>query len=267
MVTMKISELCVELQSRPILEKLSLTVQSGILAVLGPNGCGKTTLLRTLTGNLKPASGTISLDGKNLSHMRGGEIARKLTMVSQEHHPVFAYSVQDVVLMGRTPYIRPWGLPTAADRDIAHEAMRKIGISHLGNRAYTELSGGERKLVLIAMAICQETEIILLDEPTAFLDINNALRILNLIQRLALDENKTIVVALHDVNHALLCADRVLLIYNSSEFLEGSARETINASNLSDLYNVSFEMGKTGSNQRFVVPTMSAVEPADRIQA
>jgi len=253
---MKISQLCVALQDRPILENLSLTVQPGILAILGPNGCGKTTLLRTLTGALKPTSGVITLDGKNLAHMKASEIARKLALVSQEHHPVFAYSVQDVVLMGRTPYIRPWSLPTAADRDIARQAMRKTGISHLQERAYTELSGGERKLVLIAMALCQETEIVLLDEPTAFLDIHNALCILNLIQRLARDEHKTIVMALHDVNHALLCADRAFLIYHSSKFLEGAAQETISAANLSDLYNVSFEMGQTASQRRFVVPTL-----------
>jgi iron complex transport system ATP-binding protein len=256
MATIRISELCVELQDRVILEGLSLAVQSGILAILGPNGCGKTTLLRTLTGNLRPASGTVILDGKNLLHMRAREIARKLAMVSQEHHPAFAYRVEEVVLMGRTPYIQPWSLPTDADRAIADRIMRRIGISHLRGRAYTELSGGERKLVLIAMAICQETEIVLLDEPTAFLDINNSLHILNLVKRLALDEQKTIIMALHDVNHALLCADRVFLIYNSRRFLEGTVQETINASTLSDLYNVSFEMGKTESNQRFVVPTM-----------
>jgi iron complex transport system ATP-binding protein len=264
MVTMKISEVCVELQNKPILEKLSLTVQPGILAILGPNGCGKTTLLRSLTGNLKPASGTITLDGKNLTHMKVGEIAKKLTMVSQEHHPVFAYSVRDVVLMGRTPYIRPWSLPTDADREIASQAMRKTGISHLQEREYTELSSGEGKLVHIAMALCQETEIVLLDEPTAFLDIYNALCILDLIQRLAREEQKTIIMALHDVNHALLCADRVLLIFNSRTFMEGDARETINAANLSDLYNVNFEMGQTKSKQMFVVPTMSAIEPKDR---
>ena len=254
MAIIKISDLCITLQNRKILEGLSLDINTGILAILGPNGVGKTSLLRAIIGDIKPAPGSIFLGGQDLSGMKNREIAQIITIVPQEHNPVFSYSVEDIVLMGRGPYIKPLGVPSESDRAIANDAIEKIGISHLRKRIYTELSGGERKLVLIAMAICQETEIILLDEPTVFLDLYNAHRILDLVKRFSIDEKKTIILVLHDVNYALLCTDKALLIYDSTNFLEGNPREIINAKNLSKLYNIQFEPGKTESNNKFIMP-------------
>ena len=254
MAAIKVDDLSIGYDGRIILKNISFASDKGILIILGPNGCGKSTLLHCLSGIIKPIKGDIFINGKLVSSLKIKTIAKELSIVTQEHHPSFAYSVEDIVLMGRTPYINNFNLPSSFDKEIANETMEKVGISHLRKRPYTELSGGERKLVLIGMALCQQTNIILLDEPTSFLDVKNSIVILNLIRKLANDENKTFIIAMHDVNHAILCADEALLIYNSNKFLKGKLEETITEQNLSELYNMNFEIGKTKSNRKYVIP-------------
>lgn len=254
MVTLKVSNLCVRLKNKVVLKELSFAAESGVLAVLGPNGCGKTTLLRALGGFIKPSGGEILLDNQPLNTLRAPDIARSIAFVAQEHHPTFAYSVEDMVLMGRTPYIRQFSLPTRADLSIAGTVIEQMGISHLRGRRYTELSGGERRLVLIAMALCQQTKIILLDEPTTFLDMKNSGLILSQIRRVASEAGKTVVVSMHDVNHALECADTALLIYHPEKHEFGDVDRMITQDKLAELYQMDFELGRSPSNRRYVLP-------------
>lgn len=254
MAAVEVSNLCVGYQERIILKNVSFAADRGILTVIGANGSGKSSLLHSISGLIKPKSGKVTINGRALSSMKKSAAAKELTIVTQEHHPTFAYLVEDIVLMGRTPYIDTLGLPSSQDKTIAIETMEKIGIAHLRNRPYTELSGGERKLVLIAMAICQRTNVILLDEPTSFLDVKNASIILSLIKNLARDENKTIIIAIHDINHAFMCGDEALLIFDCDTFIKGKMDEIINEQNLSRLYKIEFEVGRTNSNRQYVIP-------------
>jgi iron complex transport system ATP-binding protein len=256
MAAIKVNNLYIGYDGRAILQNISFTADKGILTILGPNGCGKSSLLHCISGIIKPIKGGIFINGKSISSLKIKTIAKELSIVTQDHHPSFAYSVEDMVLMGRTPYINTFNLPSSLDKDIAYETMEKVGISHLRKRPITELSGGERKLVLIGMAICQQTNIILLDEPTSFLDMKNSIIILNLIRKLANDENKTFIIAMHDINHAVLYADEALLIYSSNKFFKGKLDETITENNLSELYNVNFEIGKTKSNRKYIIPIL-----------
>ena len=254
MAAIKVNDLYIGYNGRIILKNISFTSDKGILVILGPNGCGKSSLLHCISGIIKPTKGDVFINEKLLSSMQIKAIAKELSIVTQDHYPSFAYLVEDIVLMGRTPYINNFNLPSSFDKEIATETMEKVGISHLRKRPYTELSGGERKLVLIGMALCQQTNIILLDEPTSFLDVKNSIIILNLIRKLAKNENRTFIIAMHNVNHAILCADEALLIYNSDTFMKGKIEETITEQNLSDLYNMKFEIGKTKSNRKYVLP-------------
>jgi iron complex transport system ATP-binding protein len=254
MAVVEVSHLCVAYQDRVILNDLSFTADRGILTILGANGSGKSSLLHCVSGLIKPMSGTVMINQRVLSSMKRNAVARELAIVPQEHHPSFAHMVEDIVLMGRTPYVSDFGLPTDHDREIAAEVMDKIRISHLRKRLYTELSGGERRLVLIAMAICQQTNVLILDEPTSFLDVKNTSVILDLILRLAQDENKTIIIAVHDINHAFVCSDEVLLIFDRDNIAKGRLDDIINERNLSRMYNMEFELGRTISNRRYVVP-------------
>jgi iron complex transport system ATP-binding protein len=254
MAAVEVSHLCVGYQNRIILNDLSFTADRGILTILGANGSGKSSLLHCVSGLIKPMSGTVLINQKSLSSMKRNTVARELAIVPQEHHPSFAYMVEDIVLMGRTPYVSDFGLPADHDREIAAEVMETIRISHLRKRSYTELSGGERRLVLIAMAICQQTSVLIMDEPTSFLDVKNTSVILDVILRLAQDENKTIIIAIHDINHAFVCSDEALLIVDRDTVVKGRLDDIINERNLSRMYNMEFELGRTNSNRRYVVP-------------
>jgi iron complex transport system ATP-binding protein len=256
MAAIEVTHLFIGYDGRIVLNDLSFRYGKGILVVLGPNGCGKSSLLNCISGILKPCSGEILINEIPVFSMKPRTAAKELAIVTQEHRPSFAYLVKDVVLMGRTPYIGNFSLPSSIDKDIANETMDKIGIYQLRDRPYTELSGGERKLVLIGMALCQQTGIILLDEPTSFLDVKNAIIILNLLRKLADNEDKTFIIAMHDVNHALLCADEALLIYDSDTYLKGRFDEIITEKNLSELYKLDFEIGKTKSRRKYVVPVV-----------
>jgi iron complex transport system ATP-binding protein len=222
-------------------EGIDLTLDGGeILCLLGPNGGGKTTLFRTLLGVLPPIAGDVRVGGKPLSRWPRRELARRLGYVPQAHAGLFAFTVEDVVLMGRTARMGRFGAPSLHDRGAALSALDRLGIAGLSSRVYTHVSGGERQLVLIARALAQEAETLILDEPTASLDFGNQLRVLGEISRLRRD-GIGILMSTHQPEHALKIADRIALLKSGRVVAQGPARETANSKRLAELYGAGVE--------------------------
>ena len=196
----------------PVIGDLSLTIDAGgVLALLGPNGSGKTTFLKLLLGLLRPAQGTIRLQGEDLYRIPQREVARQLAYVPQVHREAFGFRVFNVVLMGRMPHTSFFARYGKSDWHIVQEALEKLGISHLAERPYTEVSGGERQLTLIARALAQGARTFIMDEPTSGLDYGNQIRLLERVAGLA-QEGYTFVLTTHHPDHALAIADRVVMM-------------------------------------------------------
>ena len=196
-----------------VLDEVTLNLKRGsVTTLLGPNGCGKTTLLKVINGLLKPNGGTVSVEGRNVAIMNPRELAKTIGHVSQIHKTSFPFSVLDVVLTGRMPYISAFSMPGAGDLEIAEKSLSKVGMSHLSQRPYTQISGGERQLAMIARALAQEPRFLILDEPTSYLDFKNQVLILKMVTELARKGDFTVVMTLHDPNHALMFSDEVVLM-------------------------------------------------------
>lgn len=209
--------------------------QGESLALLGPNGGGKTTLLKTLLGLLLPRGGSVALDGKPLSTFSVRERAKLIGYVPQVHTGTFAFPVEAVVLMGRTAHGSLFSRPSEKDRVVAHAALTRLGIAHLAERPYTEISGGERQLVLLARALAQEPRFVVLDEPTASLDFGNQGKVMQEIERLT-SAGLGVLFTTHDPNHALRVATRACLMRAGTIFTEGAARDVVTRENLEALY-------------------------------
>ena len=221
----------------PILENLSFSVTEGeALCLLGPNGVGKTTLFRSMLGFLKPLAGTIAFDGQDIAAWPARTLARKIGYVPQSHTPPFAYPVIDVVTMGRLSRISPVASPSAHDLEVAYASLDRLGAGHLADKLYTQISGGERQMVLIARALAQEPEMLVMDEPTASLDYGNQVKVLRQISRLARD-GMAIVMTTHFPDHACLCATTVGLI--TRDWVRfGSPVEVVTERTLGETYGV-----------------------------
>lgn len=206
-----------------------------VLCLLGPNGGGKTTLFRTLLGLLPPLAGTVRVVGRALADWSRQALAKQLAYVPQSHAGVFAFTVEEVVLMGRTARLAPFGTPSARDRDTARGCLARLGIGHLAGRIYTEISGGERQLALIARALAQEAEILILDEPTASLDFGNQLRVLKEIDALK-SQGLAILMSTHQPEHALRVADRFALL-KAGRIVALGGRALATVENLAALYD------------------------------
>jgi iron complex transport system ATP-binding protein len=201
------------------IERVSFDVAFGeVVGIVGPNGSGKSSLLKLLAGLLRPASGTIRLAGRVMYDLTPLAVARTLAMVPQEQHQIFPFTVAETVLMGRFPYRQPgwWSLGMEAEREddlaAAHRAMVEADVVELADRLVSDLSGGERQRVMIARALAQESRILLLDEPTAFLDLNHQIDMCGLIGRLRDERQLTVVLVSHDLNIASQLCDRILLL-------------------------------------------------------
>jgi iron complex transport system ATP-binding protein len=217
---------------------LDLALGAGeVLGVLGPNGGGKTTLFRTLLGLLDAQAGEVRLEGHPLDALPRAEVARRMGYVPQGHATQFAFTVRDVVLMGRTAHVGLFAAPGAADRAAAERAIAALGIDALAERVVTELSGGERQLAMIARALAQGARLLVLDEPTASLDFGNQVRVLREIRRLAA-EGYAVVFSTHDPGQAFLAASRVLLLEQGGALRQGTPEEVITADNLRRVYGV-----------------------------
>jgi len=220
---------------------LAVSLKTGeVLALLGPNGGGKTTLLKTLLGLLAPKAGHVKLSSKALSQYSMLERARLLAYVPQVHAGTFAFTVETVVLMGRSAHGNLFSRPSNHDRAVTHAALERFGIAHLSQRAYTMISGGERQLVLLARALAQEPQFIILDEPTASLDFGNQGKVLREIRALAASGHGVLFTT-HDPNHALRAADRALLLRDGTALSEGPVARVLGQEQLETLYGAPVE--------------------------
>ena len=221
------------------LANASVAITPGSLTgLLGPNGCGKTTLLKLLCGVLRPHSGSVTLDERTLASMTRRELARRIAVVPQETHPAFEYSVMEMVLMGRHPHLGSFQLEGPADFEIARESLNATGTAHLADRNYMTLSGGEKQRVIIASALAQATELLLLDEPTASLDLGYQLEVAALLARLNHERTVTMVLATHDLNLAASLCDRLVVMRGGRVLAQGATTDVLTGAMVRQLYDV-----------------------------
>jgi iron complex transport system ATP-binding protein len=212
--------------------------RASLTGLLGPNGCGKTTLLKLLSGVIRPDSGTVTLDGNPLAGIGRRQVARQIAVVPQETHPAFDFSVMEMVLMGRHPHLGRFQLEGPDDFAIARESLIATGTDHLVDRVYQTLSGGEKQRVVIASALAQSPDILLLDEPTASLDLGYQLEVASLLWRLNRERGVTMVLATHDLNLAASLCDTLVLLRDGRVLAHGPTRDVLTAAAVRQLYGV-----------------------------
>ncbi|GIW39477.1 MAG: histidinol-phosphatase [Candidatus Binatia bacterium] len=221
-----------------VLSGVALAVEAGeIVALVGPNGAGKSTLLRIFSGLLAPQRGEVRLFGRPLGHYGRRELAREVAFVEQAPGVEFPFTVAEVVLMARAPHLGRRFFENRRDLRAAEEALRLVGLLSLADRPVHELSGGERQRVFLARALAQETPVLLLDEPTTFLDVRHQLELYEVLRRLAAD-GRTIVVALHDLQLASACSTKMALLSGGHLVAAGSPDEVLTRENLRAAYGV-----------------------------
>jgi len=220
-----------------VLKNLSLAIHRGeFVGIIGPNGSGKSTLIKLLGGFLPAASGTVYFDSRNILNVPRKTLARSIAWVPQEHHLAFPFRVAELVMMGRHPYLSPIRYEGEEDHRIASQAMQLTATASFADRRFNEISGGEKQRVLMAGAICQEPEMMLLDEPTASLDIKYQMEILNILKRLSEQNNITQVMAIHDLHLASKFCQRLILLKEGQIVQDGSPEQVLTESHLEAVY-------------------------------
>jgi cobalamin transport system ATP-binding protein len=222
-----------------VLDRVSVYVERGeVVGLLGPNGSGKTTLLRLLAGILRPAAGRITLDGESILGRSRRDLARRIAVVPQDTHSTFDFTVIDIVLMGRYAHLAPFELEGPSDVTIAREALTATGTAHLEARLFSTLSGGERQRVVIAGALAQTSDVLLLDEPTASLDLGYQFEIAALLKRLNAERRTTMVVSTHDLNFAASLCTRLVLLLNGRCVAQGATSDVLTAANIRAVFGM-----------------------------
>jgi len=247
---------------KPVGSGVSIDIRAGeVLCLLGPNGGGKTTLMKTLLGLLPPLAGAVRLDSEDVAAWPRKRLARVVGYVPQAHAAFFPFAVSDIVLMGRSAHVGLFAAPSRHDRAVAALALETLGIGHLRDRIYTEISGGERQLVLIARALAQEPRILVMDEPTASLDFGNQLRVLGRIAALAA-AGMAVVLSTHDPDHVFLCGDRVALLHGGRLEAIGAPEAVITAAALKRVYGVDVQVVELPDHAtRICVPAVEELRP------
>jgi iron complex transport system ATP-binding protein len=242
--------------ARPVLSGVTLDVPAGAaVGVLGPNGSGKTTLLRILAGTHRPTSGRMSFDGRPVEGYTRRALARRIAVVPQETQLAFDYTVMEMVLMGRHPHLGVFEVEGPHDLAVAREALSATGAAHLEERDFATLSGGEKQRVVIASALTQSSDILLLDEPTASLDLGYQLEVAALLRRLNRERGVTIAVSTHDLNFAASVCQRLVMLRGGRVIATGTIDEVLTPDHIRALYDVTVEVQiHNASGHPIVVP-------------
>jgi len=252
-VKLRIKDLTFSYPSRAILDGITIEIEpSEFFGVLGPNGTGKTTLIKCIDTILKPYGGCIMLDGKEVREFDKRELARRIGYVPQSAPKGFPTTVFDTILLGRRPYIG-WKV-TERDIDKVLEIVELLRIEELSLRPFDELSGGERQKVLIARALAQDPEVLLLDEPTSNLDIKHQLEVMEVIKRITKDHGILAIMAIHDLNLASRYADRVAMMYRGRIEAVGPPEEVLTPENIRSVYGVEVEVVNTNGGRPYIMP-------------
>jgi iron complex transport system ATP-binding protein len=231
--------------AHPALDSISLTVARGdLIGVLGPNGSGKTTLMKLLAGTLRPSSGSVALDDRPIAAWSRKDIARRIAFVPQDTHPAFDFTVLDIVMMGRFPHLGTFALEGPGDLAIARRALEATGTAAFEDRPFSTLSGGEKQRVVIAGALAQSPELMLLDEPTASLDIGHQIEVQGLLRRLNVDGRVTMVLSTHDLNLAAALCRRLVLIRDGRLLAAGPTEDVLTAAAVRALYGVDADVDR-----------------------
>lgn len=216
--------------------------EARLTAIVGPNGAGKTTLLKCLAALLPFAKGTLFLDEKDMASVSAAERARRMAFVPQEHTSAFNYSILDFILMGRAPYLGIFSVPSEKDVARAVEALAFVGLQATLDRPYMQMSSGERRLILIARALAQDTDILILDEPTTFLDPRHETEVMNLARQLVVEHRKTVLVTLHNLDMAARYADTLVFLKNGTVAAQGRPADILTEDLLLDLYEIPMQI-------------------------
>jgi iron complex transport system ATP-binding protein len=231
--------------ARDVVTEVTVTVApADLVGVIGPNGCGKTTLVRLLSGALAPRSGTVRLDGHPLAARSRREVARRVAVVAQDAPLLLPFTVLETVLMGRAPHLPPLAFPRAEDLTIARAALAQVDLRDLEARPLVALSGGERQRVLLARALAQEPEVLLLDEPTTHLDLRHQVGILDVVCELGRRRGVGTLVVLHDLNLAALYCRHLLLLVGGRVVCAGSPAEVLTAARLAEAFGARVHVGR-----------------------
>lgn len=240
------------------LRGVSFSVNEGdFVCVLGCNGCGKTTLFKCLLGIYKTSQGDIEIHGKSIHDFRTRDLAKEVAYIPQAHAPSFNYSVADAVLMGRNAYVDTFSAPKKEDVEKAYTALERLGIGYLAEKGYSEISGGERQLVLIARALAQNAKILLMDEPTSQLDYGHQMHVLQEVHKLS-QQGYTVIMSTHNPEHAFMFANKAVILKNGQVLCEGAPQTVMTDEVLKRIYGIDLQLLdlqlRTGKNYKVCLP-------------
>ncbi|WP_028829526.1 ABC transporter ATP-binding protein [Proteocatella sphenisci] len=242
----KIDGLSVSFGKHEVLTDINIEIKKGeFVTILGPNGSGKTTLLKSISNMIETRKNTVWVDGQDVFLMKAKERARLMSVVPQNTDVVYEFTCQDVVMMGRYPHVSRFKGETEKDKDIVLKAMQTTNVEYLKDRFFTEISGGERQRVVLAQAIAQDPELILLDEPISNLDPQYQVEILDTVKKLSIEKGLTVIAILHDLNFASMYSDKVILMKEGKIFTSGMAQDVLTAENIKRVFDADVLVSKS----------------------
>lgn len=239
--------------------KLSIA-KGDFVTIFGPNGSGKSTLLKILSGTLIPQTGSVLFENSPLNTMSSKEISQKIAYVSQQAYSIFPFSVYEIVMMGRTPFLNFFGFEKRNDHLIVQKVLETVGISELKNKCIHEISGGEAQRAFVARALAQNPKVLLLDEPNAHLDINHQIGIFNILKKINSQNDITIILISHDINLSAYFSKRTILMKNGVIYKDGPFKDILTVDNIKTAFDINAEIeydGKTGIKRIFVDPSQN----------